>query len=106
MPILSPITINEYTVKDSFASAKEITKADYKYSIASLGFEGLLTNVLLEEAIERCVNDLFLDKSKIDNLTKQNLYDLLSAAAKESFFDNILYRQIDGVAMGFPLDPT
>ena len=38
-------------------------------------------------------------------MTKQ---DLLSAAAKELFFifDNSLYRQIDGVAMGSPLRPT
>ena len=106
VPVLSPITINEYTVKDSFASAKEITKTDCKYSMASLGFESLLTNIPLEETIERCVNDLFFDKSKIDNLTKQNLYDLLSAAAKESFFDNILYRQIDGMAMGSSLGST
>ena len=50
------------------------------------------------------MNDLFFDKSKIDNLTKRELHDLLSAAAKESFFifDNSLYRQIDGVAMGSP----
>ena len=100
MPILSPITINKYPVKDSFAYAKEITKTDCKYSMASLGSGSLLTNIPLEETIERCVNDLFFDKPKIDNLTKQNMYDLLSAAAKESFFDNILYRQIDGVAMG------
>ena len=48
---------------------------------------------------------MFFDKSKIDNLTKQDLYDLLSAAAKESFFifNNSLYRQIDGVAVRSPL---
>ena len=50
--------------------------------MASLVVEDLLTNIPLEETIENCVNDLFFDKSKIDNLTKQNLYDLLSAAAK------------------------
>ena len=46
-------------------------------------------------------------KSKIDNLTKQDFYHLLSPAAKESFFifNNNLYCQIDGVAMGSPLDP-
>ena len=50
---------------------------------------------------------MFFDKSKIDNLIKQDVYDLLSAAAKESFliFDNSLYRQIDGVAMESHLGP-
>ena len=51
---------------------------------------------------------MFFDKSKIDDLTKQDLYDLLSAAAKESFFifDNSLYCQIDEIAMGSPLGPA
>ena len=51
---------------------------------------------------------MFSDKSKIDNLTKQDVHDLLSAAAKESFFsfDGSLYCQIDGAAMGSPFGPT
>ena len=54
------------------------------------------------------MNDLFFHQSKIDNLTKQDVYDLFSAAAKESFFifDKSLYRQIDGVAMGSPYSRT
>ena len=51
---------------------------------------------------------MFFDKSKIDNLTKQDVYDLLSGTAKGScfVFDNSLYRQIDGIAMGSPLGLT
>ena len=47
MPILSPLTINEYTAKDSFAVAKEITKTDFKYVMASLDVESLFTNIPL-----------------------------------------------------------
>ena len=86
MPILSVLAINEYTVKDSFQFAKEITKNDCNYVIASLDVESLFTNIPLEKTIENCVNDLFFDKSETDNPTKQDLYYLLSAAAKESFF--------------------
>ena len=45
---------------------------------------------------------MFFNKSKIDNLTKQDV------SAKESFFvfDNSLFCQIDGVAMKSPLVPT
>ena len=76
--------------------------------MVSLDVESLFTNTPLQETIETCVNDLIFDKFKIDILTKMDLYDLLSAAAKESFFifDNSLYGQIDGVAMGSPLGPT
>ena len=105
VPFLHSLTINEYTVKDSLAFAKEITKTDCKYVMASLDVESLLINIPLEETIENCINDLFFDKSEIDNLTNQGLYDLLSAAAKASFFvffDKSLYHQIDGVFMGSP----
>ena len=76
--------------------------------MARLDAESRFTNLHLEETFENCVNDLFFDKSMIDNLTKQDSYDLLSAAAKESFFifDNSLYLQIDGVAMGSFLGST
>ena len=76
--------------------------------MAILDVGSLFTNISLKETIENCVNDLFFDKYKIDNLTKQDVRAVLSAAVKESFFifDNSLYRQIDGVAMGSPLGPT
>ena len=54
--------------------------------MASLDVESPFTNINLEETIQNCVNVLLFDKPKIDNLIKQDLYDLLSAAAKESFF--------------------
>ena len=56
---------------------------------------------------ENCVDNLFFYKSKIDNLTKKDLYDLLPAAAKKlGFFDSSLCLQIDGVGMGPPLSPN
>ena len=54
--------------------------------MARLDVESLFTNITLEETSENCVNDFFFDKCKIDNLTKQDVYELLSTAANESFF--------------------
>ena len=41
-------------------------------------------------------------------LSKSELYYLLKLATSESsfIFDNILYKQIDGIAMGLPLGPS
>ena len=102
VPILFPLPTNE------FAFAKEFTRTDCSYFMATIDVESPFTNIPLEETIENCDNDLFFDKSKIDNLTKQNVFDLLSAAAKESLFifDNSFYRQIDEIAMGSYLGPT
>lgn len=54
-----------------------------------------MPNVPSEETAANCVNDLFFDNTKIENLTKEDVCDLLSALAKNS-----LYHQIDGEAMG------
>ena len=104
MPILCQLTI----VIGYFSFAKEFTRTDCNYVVASLDVESLFTNMPLEETIENCVNDLFFDKPKVDIVTNQGVYNLLSAAAQESFFifDNSLYHQIDSVAMGSPLGPT
>ena len=61
------------------------SKTDCNYGTSSLDVESLLTNIPLEETIWSCVHDSFFGKSKIDNPTKEDVYDLLSAATKESF---------------------
>ena len=42
------LPITKYTVKDSFALAKEIIKTDCDYVMASLDVEGLFTNIPFE----------------------------------------------------------
>ena len=76
--------------------------------MASLDIESLFTNIPLDETVQYCIDDLFKDKSLFNNFDKKSLKDLLDLAVKESFFkfDNLYYRQKDGVAMGSPLGPT
>ena len=76
--------------------------------MASLDVESLFTNISLEETIKNCVNDLFSNNFYSGRLSRKDLYDLLKiATTKSSFiFDNKLYKQIDGVAMGSSLGPT
>ena len=56
-PILSPLTTNEFTVKNSFDFAEEVVKYDHDLYMASLDVELLFTNIPLEETIKNCVND-------------------------------------------------
>ena len=51
IPILEPLTHNEFTIKDSFSFAKEITTYDSSFYRASLDVESLFTNVPLNETI-------------------------------------------------------
>ena len=45
IPVLEPLTHNEYTVNDSFSFAKEITKYDSSVFMASLDVKSIFTNI-------------------------------------------------------------
>ena len=108
VPILSPLTINDYTAKDSFSFAKEVVNFDSSLFMAILDVESLLTNIPIDETIKNAADDLFSNNMYQGKLSKSDLYYLLKLATSESsfIFDSILYKQIDGVSMGSPLGPT
>ena len=99
---LEPLTTNKYAVKDSLNFATEIAEQDSSNFMGSFDIYLLFTYFPLEETIEICANDLFLKKGIVYSLKKSEFEDLLSWARKEWYFtfNNILYKQIDGVAMG------
>ena len=107
IPILEPPTHNEFAIKNSFSFAKEITAYDSSFYMASLDVESLFTNIPLNETINNCVSDLHNKNLYNGKLSKRDLFKLVETAASESsfIFDYILYRQIDGMAMGSTLGP-
>ena len=108
VPILSCLTINEFTVKDSFSFAKEIVEQDSNFYMGSVDVDSLFTNIPLEEAINICTESIYDQNDSIEGLNKSEFKELLSLATKESYFilNDILYKQIDGVAMDSPLGLT
>ena len=64
--------------------------------MASLDVQSLFANTPLEEAIDNIVNDLFLTTDKVHNFQKEQLKQLLTFAAYESFFifDGEYYTQM------------
>ena len=108
VPILKPLTTNEFTVKDSFHFAEEIVDKQHDLFMGSLDVDSLFTNIPLEETIEICTNELFKESEIVEGLSKTEFKELLSLATKDShfIFDGTLYKQIDGVAVGSPLGPT
>ena len=49
VPILPPLTVNDYTVKDNFTFAKEVINFDHNLFMASLDVESLFTNIPIDE---------------------------------------------------------
>ena len=85
VPILNPLTKNEYTVKDSFQFAEEICEQDPTLTMGSLDVDSLVTNISLDETIDTCVNQLFEDTDTVEGFKKSELKQLLCLATKESF---------------------
>ena len=105
---LSSITFNEFTVKDSVPFAEEMVHQDSKHFMGSLDVDFLFTNILLEETINICTNLLYNNEDVIEGINKSEFKNLSSLATQEScfIFNDVLYKQKNGVAMGSPLGPT
>ena len=55
-----------------------------------------------------CTNLLYNNEDVVEGISKSEFKNLLSLASQEShfIFNDVLYKQKDGVAMGSPLGPT
>ena len=85
VPLLTPLTSNDYTIKDSFPFEEEVSSFDCAHYMSSFNIETLFTNILLEETINICVENFSVDKTKVNNLTKESLRTLLELATLDSF---------------------
>ena len=84
VPILEPLTANEYTFKDSFTFAEELQSFDSNLVMASFDMESLFTDIPLQETIDLCVENLFQDRAHADNLLKDSFRELLTSTMSES----------------------
>ena len=111
--LLYPLTLNEYSMKDSFQAAEEIKKIDPEslhtgYKLVSFDVVSLFTNVPLKRTINIIVDRIYKEKKIETKLRKQTLKKLvLDCCTKTTFsFNERLYDQIDGVCMGSALGPV
>ena len=102
VPILEPLTTNQYTIKDSFTFAEELQSFDSKLVMAGFDVDSLFTNIPLQETIDLSVENLFQDRSRAHNLSKDSFRELLTRTMSESLilFDQQFYKQHDRVTMG------
>ena len=52
--------------------------------MASFDVESLFTNISLQETIDLCVENLFQDRTHVDNLLKDSFRELLTRTMSES----------------------
>ena len=89
VPILCPLTSNEYTVQNSFSFCRDlanIQNSDALY-MASFDVENLFTNVPLSETISIILDEFFTETaSTVVGLTKNLFKNLLEISVLNSFF--------------------
>ena len=76
--------------------------------MCSFDVSSLFTNVPLDETIRICADKLYENDVDVMGLSRNNFIKLMHYAtgSVEFSFDNVMYRQVDGVAMGSPLGPS
>ena len=104
VPILAPLTTNEYTVSDSFSFAKELCNLNLgSVYMTSFDVKSLYTNIPLKQTIDLCSTNYLT--SCIPKFTREVIHKLLTLASSDNvfMFNNELYCQHEGLAMGSPL---
>ena len=108
MTTLQPYATNEHTIDNSasFVSLlKQFNNTNSLY-MSSFDIKNLYTNIPAHETIRIILNLIFINSVNVFlGLTRNSFKTLLELASCNSFFvfNNILYKQIDGLGMGLPL---
>ena len=111
--ILKPVLehYSTYCIRDSFTFATYVqTLSDIDHANCFLGsfdISSLFTNVPLEETINICADFLYSEQRTNPPFSRIQFVELMNlvTSSVEFSFNNHMYRQINGVAMGSPLGP-
>ena len=110
VPIIDPLTKNEYTIENSTRFVNELCNLNMTNSaiMASFDVESLFTNVPLKETTDIITGELEEGNFNTNGLNKLQLSKLLTIATSESVFtfNEKLYAQMDGVNMRSCLGPS
>ena len=106
--ILSPFTSNQYTISNSFHFVDQVKSLQTNEFLVSFDVESLFTNIPLTETINIILEKAFAHSNNFHGLDRRSFKELLEIAVFDSYFifNNTLYKQTDGCAMGSPLGPV
>ena len=107
-PVLKRFSSN--CISNSFTFAKTVQNLDIDPNVFRCSFDvsSLFANVPLDETIKICSDALYDECDSPPIISKKVFVELMKSATSsvEFSFNNTMYKQTDGVAMGSPLDPA
>ena len=107
--ILTPLSTSEFTVKNSedfiIKFKNQIVPTDYK--IISFDVVSLFTSIPLDYTIDLILRRIYVNKEIATEIPKKDMKTLLLLCTKQVHFtfNDEIYTQKDGVAMGSPIGP-
>ena len=106
--LLTPIMSNEFTISNSFEFCKGLKNLNPHSFMVSYDIESLFTNIPVFETINVILNKLFTNNSMFHGFDRGTFRDLLEICVCDThfIFNNVIYKQIEGVAMGSSLGPV
>ena len=112
--LLQPLTINSFTLRDSFDAANRIKSINNDlinvegYKFISFDVTSLFTNVPLDFTVDIILKRVFTDKLISTTLSKSTLKKLILDSCRKTIFsyNGNYFKQIDGVSMGSSLGPV
>ena len=107
------MTINEFSIKDTFEAVSRINNLPRKlfddgYRFVSFYVKSLFTNVPLKKTVDIILNRIYKSKLISTTLTKRTLKKLILDSCTKTVFslNEEYYKQTDSVSMGSLLGPT
>ena len=109
IPLISPWSKNIYTINDTFKFVNEINNTlNNNFYMASFDITSLYTNVPINESIDIIMNKVFTNNNTFYKFNKNQFKKFLELSLLDTYFifNNNLYKQTNGLAMGQPVAPT
>ena len=108
--LLAPLTKSKQNIESTqdFINKLRTLRIPEGYKMVSLDVVSLFTSVPLEYTIQIILDKVFKEKKIKTKLSQKELKTLLELCTKEMHFsfNDKIYKQINGVAMGSPLGPV
>ena len=108
--MLKPLTKSDYSIDSTkdFVGKVRGTNIPEGHELISFDVVSLFTSVPLDYTIEIILDKIYKDKLIKTKLKREERKKLLQICTKEMHFsfNGVIYRQINGVAMGSPLGPV
>ena len=109
--LIRPYIPDTYLLRSSQEFVETLKNFQFKpnHKLISFDVKSLFTNVPLKEAVDIIANAIYADDTNILPIPiSKEVFEKLKIMATQRIFmcNGKLYKQVDRVAIGLPLDPT